>query len=84
MSKPTNAADRWHPQLYTIKATVKLAMDVAFKHMETQHKDCPMDEEVTAAWEVLRVAEQKLRQVIDELSEEGGHYKLVEKKPATA
>lgn len=82
MNKPTNAADRWHPQLFTIKALVKLATDVAFDHMGSEHKKCRKDEEIAAAWNALCVVEEKLRQIIDELTEEGHLYRLAEKQPA--
>lgn len=80
MSKPTNAADRWHPQLHTIKAMVKLAEGVACKHLDSDN--CRMDDEIEAARQALRIAGEKLQQVIDELTNES--YRLVEKEPAAA
>ena len=80
MSKATNAADRWHPQLYTIKALIKLAMDVTAKHAERDK--CTMDEEIQAACQVLEIAYENLKQVIEELTDE--NYRLVEKGPVAA
>ena len=81
MTPERNAADRWHPQLHVIKALLKLAKMATDRHVDTQ--DCGMTEEIAAVWEALQITEEKLQQVIDELTEEGGHYRLVEKQPAT-
>ena len=82
MNTPTNASDRWHPQLHAIKGLVRLAADVASKHEDNEYKKCRMDEEISAALVALRIAEEKLQQVIDELTDVGGSYRLVEKEPA--
>ena len=82
MNTPTNAADRWHPQLYTIKALVRLVGDVVNRHEDNEYKKCRMDEEISAAFVALRIAEERLQQVIDELTDVGGSYRLMEKEPA--
>lgn len=58
---------------------VKLAEGVASKHLDSDN--CKMDDEIEAARQALEIAHEKIKQVIDELTDE--NYRLVEKQPAT-